>query len=274
MAQQRGVSIDMRLELGTGLPQVAAVESQIRDALVNLVFNAVDAMPQGGPLTLRTRIVAGSKAQIVALEVVDAGIGMDDDTRRRCLEPFFTTKGQRGTGLGLAMVYGVAQRHGANLEIESEPGKGTTVRISFAVAPSPSSVTTGSQRSPIGPTRILIVDDDPLLLKSLRDALEAEGHYVTAAGGGQAGINAFVESHAAGNPFPVVITDLGMPHVDGRKVAATIKTSVPATIVLMLTGWGRRLVAEGDVPPGVDQVLSKPPKLVELRAALANHLKR
>jgi PAS domain S-box-containing protein len=271
MAQQRGVSVDVRLELGSGLPQIAAVESQIRDALVNLVFNAVDAMPQGGPLTLRTRIAAGSKGQIVALEVVDAGIGMDEDTRRRCLEPFFTTKGQRGTGLGLAMVYGVAQRHGATLEIESEPGKGTTVRLSFAVAPPPTSVTTGSHKPPIGPTRILIVDDDPLLLKSLRDALESEGHHVTAAGGGQAGINAFVESHAAGNPYPVVITDLGMPHVDGRKVAATIKTSVPSTIVLMLTGWGRRLVAEGDVPPGVDQVLSKPPKLVELRTALADH---
>ena len=79
----------------------------------------------------------------------------------------------------------------------------------------------------------------------------------------------FVESHAEGKPFPVVITDLGMPHVDGRKVASTIKASVPETLVLMLTGWGRRLVAEGDVPSGVDQVLSKPPKLIELRAALA-----
>jgi CheY-like chemotaxis protein len=79
-----------------------------------------------------------------------------------------------------------------------------------------------------------------------------------------------VESHAAGDPFPLVITDLGMPHVDGRKVAATVKGSVPSTVVIMLTGWGRRLVAEGDVPPGVDQVLSKPPKLIELRAALAD----
>ena len=269
MAQQRGVSIDMRLELGVGLPPVAAVDSQVRDALVNLVFNAVDAMPGGGPLTLRTRAAADSKGQIVSLEVIDAGVGMDEDTRRRCLEPFFTTKGTRGTGLGLAMVYGVAQRHGANLEIESEPGKGTTVRLSFAVAPPPSAIATGSRQPAIGPTRILIVDDDPLLLKSLRDALESEGHEVTAAGGGQAGINAFVEAHAAGKPYPVVITDLGMPHVDGRKVAATVKTSVRSTIVLMLTGWGRRLVAEGDVPSGVDQVLSKPPKLVELRTALA-----
>src|SRR5262245_50572897 len=272
MAQQRGAAIDLRRELDDEVPKIAAVESQIRDALVNLVFNAVDAMPTGGPLTIRTHIAAGSRGQIVALEVADRGIGMDEETRRRCLEPFFTTKGERGTGLGLAMVYGVVQRHGANLEIESEPGQGTVVRLSFAVAPPPTAEVTGSSRAPAEPLRILIVDDDPLLLKSLRDVLESDGHHVTSANGGQAGINAFVESHAAGNPFPVVITDLGMPHVDGRKVAATIKSSVPGTVVLLLTGWGRRLVAEGDVPPGIAEILSKPPRLADLRNALAAHI--
>jgi PAS domain S-box-containing protein len=271
MAQQRGAAIEVKLELANELPSIAAVESQIRDAMVNLVFNAVDAMPHGGPLTLRTKVVGGAKGPIVALEVIDSGVGMDEETKRRCLEPFFTTKGARGTGLGLAMVYGVAQRHGATLDLESEPGKGTLVRLGFAIAPPEPVVTSGSHKPPVGPMRVLIVDDDPLLLKSLRDALESDGHEVTAANGGQSGINAFVESHAAGKPFPVVITDLGMPHVDGRKVASTVKASVPATIVLMLTGWGRRLVAEGEVPPGVDQVLSKPPKLNELRAALASH---
>jgi PAS domain S-box-containing protein len=269
IAQQRGAAIEVRTELAPDLPAVAAVESQVRDALVNLVFNAVDAMPDGGPLTLRTGIAAGSHGQIVLLEVEDKGVGMDEDTRRRCLEPFFTTKGTRGTGLGLAMVYGVAQRHGANLEIDSAPGRGTIVRMTFALAPATPAVTTGRHQAPTAPLRILIVDDDPLLLKSLRDALETDGHDVTSANGGKAGIDAFVESHAAGTPFPVVITDLGMPHVDGRKVASTVKASVPQTLVIMLTGWGRRLVAEGDVPPGVDYVLSKPPKLIELRAALS-----
>lgn len=269
MAQQRGAAIEVRTELAADLPAVSAVESQIRDALINLVFNAVDAMPDGGPLTIRTGLAPGSHAKIVLLEVEDKGIGMDEDTRRRCLEPFFTTKGTRGTGLGLAMVYGVAQRHGANLEIESEPGKGTVMRMGFAVAPDAAAIASGTQAALPGPLRILIIDDDPLLLKSLRDALESDGHDVASANGGQAGIEAFVESHAEGRPFPVVITDLGMPHVDGRKVASTIKGSRPETLVLMLTGWGRRLVAEGDVPPGVDQVLSKPPKLIELRAALA-----
>ncbi|HWN47278.1 MAG TPA: PAS domain S-box protein, partial [Steroidobacteraceae bacterium] len=268
MAQQRGAAIEVRTELAANLPPIAAVESQIRDALINLVFNAVDAMPEGGPLIIRTALAAGTRSQIVLLDVEDKGIGMDEDTRRRCLEPFFTTKGTRGTGLGLAMVYGVAQRHGANLEIESEPGKGTLMRMSFAIAQTaPVPVGVSPQPAPPAPLRILIVDDDPLLLKSLRDALETDGHEVVSANGGKAGIEAFVESHAEGRPFPVVITDLGMPHVDGRKVASTIKGSTPETLVLMLTGWGRRLVAEGDVPPGVDQVLSKPPKLIELRAA-------
>jgi CheY-like chemotaxis protein len=271
MVQQRGAAIDVRLELGAHLPPICAVESQVRDALVNLVFNAVDAMPAGGPLTLRSGVAAGSGGQIVQLEVIDEGVGMDEDTRRRCLEPFFTTKGTRGTGLGLAMVYGVAQRHNANLEIESEPGKGTVVRLSFAAADESPAIASGSHRPPVGSMRILLIDDDPLLLKSLRDTLESEGHDVTVASSGQAGINAFVESHAAGVPFPLVITDLGMPHVDGRKVAATVKASVPKTVVIMLTGWGRRLVAEGDLPPGVDQVLSKPPKLIEIRAALSTH---
>ena len=271
MAQQRGIVIRMQLELDPGLPQIAAVESQIRDALVNLVFNAVDAMPNGGPLVIRTR-GDGYGRHRISIEITDAGIGMDEDTRRRCLEPFFTTKGERGTGLGLAMVFGVAERHGATLDIESQPGQGTTVRLSFAALAQKVSPQASDAPVETGPQRILIIDDDPLLLRSLRDALESDGHVVTTANGGQAGINTFVESHAEGLPFPVVITDLGMPNVDGRKVASTIKAAVPATLVLMLTGWGRRLVAEGDIPPGVDEVLSKPPKLIDLRNALATRL--
>jgi CheY-like chemotaxis protein len=274
MAQQRGAVIELELELEPALPRIAGVQSQIRDALVNLVFNAVDAMPQGGTLSVRTRTAVRPHGSCALIEIADDGVGMDEETRRRCLEPFFSTKGTRGTGLGLAMVYGVVQRHGAQLEIESEPGKGTVVRVEFPRAKSETAAADNKVPAPVGPMRILIVDDDPMLLKSLRDALESDGHDVTSAGGGQAGINAFVEAHAEGRPFPVVITDLGMPHVDGRKVASTIKASVPSTVVLLLTGWGRRLVAEGDIPKGVDEILSKPPRLNDLRAALATHSAR
>jgi CheY-like chemotaxis protein len=113
------------------------------------------------------------------------------------------------------------------------------------------------------------VDDDPLLIKSLRDILEGDGHVVMVADGGQSGIDTFVSAQQRGNPFSLVITDLGMPYVDGRKVAAAVKAANPSTPVIMLTGWGRRLLAENDIPPYVDRVLSKPPRLAELRAALA-----
>jgi PAS domain S-box-containing protein len=271
MPQQRGVVIQSRLELGQNLPAVAGIESEIREALINLIFNAVDAMPEGGTLTIRTKATPGPEKRGQAeVEVTDTGIGMDEETRRRCLEPFFTTKGERGTGLGLAMVYGVMQRHKADIEMESAIGQGTTVRLRFPV-PAPN-VGEGQPAAPdaMPPRlRILSVDDDPLLIKSLRDALEADGHAVVTANGGQEGIDAFRAAEKRDEHFAVVITDLGMPYVDGRKVASAIKNDSPSTPVILLTGWGQRLVAEGDIPPHVDRVLNKPPKLKELRAALA-----
>jgi PAS domain S-box-containing protein len=266
MAQQRGVSIEMRAELAPDLPAIQAVESEIREALINLVFNAVDAMPSGGPLTIRTRVVNGQ----VHIEVQDAGVGMDESTRRRCLEPFFTTKGERGTGLGLAMVYGSMQRHSADIEIDSAVGRGTTMRLIFPVADTKSVAGPETHHvTPVPPPlRILVVDDDPTIVKTLHDTLTADGHTVTTAGGGQAGIDAFLAAKRKGETFPVVITDLGMPNVDGRKVSAAVKNASPSTLVLMLTGWGQRLVAEGDIPEHVDRVLNKPPKLRELREAL------
>ena len=269
MPQQRGAVIDVRVELDPDLPVVYGVESEVREALTNLVFNAVDAMPAGGKLTLRTRSAAlpGSTLRHAVVDVADTGVGMDDDTRRRCLEPFFTTKGERGTGLGLAMVYGVAQRHAAEVEIDSMLGRGTTVSLNFPVpAVEPAGAAEPAVPVPTPRLRLLIVDDDPLLLNSLRDSLELDGHSVVAANGGQAGIDAFC---AAPGDVDAVITDLGMPYVDGRKVAAAVKAAAPSMPVILLTGWGQRLMAEGDVPAHVDRVLSKPPKLRELRAALA-----
>src|SRR5437879_5728702 len=168
------------------------------------------------------------------------------------------------------MVYGTKQRHSAELEIESAVGKGTTMRLSFAIPTTPAvGAAVWTPATSVPPQRILVVDDDPLVLKSLRETLEADGHRVTTADGGQAGIDAFLAARAQGNPFPVVITDLGMPYVDGRRVSNAVKTAAAGTIVLLLTGWGQRMVADGDIPPHVDHVLSKPPKLRELREALA-----
>jgi CheY-like chemotaxis protein len=194
---------------------------------------------------------------------------MDEETRRRCFEPFFTTKGERGTGLGLAMVYGIVQRHSAEIEVESAPGQGTTVRLSFAI--SGAAIGTDQSGAPFAvpaPLRILVADDDPLLLKSLRDTLETYGHKVATASGGQAAIDTFRESLGGSDRFAVVITDLGMPYVDGRHVARAVKEMSSTTPVIMLTGWGQRMADEGDLPDHVDRVLSKPPRLRELNAAL------
>jgi CheY-like chemotaxis protein len=202
------------------------------------------------------------------LEVSDTGVGMDDETRRRCLEPFFTTKGERGTGLGLAMVYGMAQRHGCALEIDSAPGTGTTVRLIFPVSAAASSAAARvpAARPVARDLRILIVDDDAMLNESLRNTLQGDGHHVTTADGGQAGIDAFLAARKTSEPFDIVITDLGMPYVDGRQVVDSVRASSPDTPIIMLTGWGQ--LADNERAPRVDRFLSKPPRLQELRRAL------
>jgi signal transduction histidine kinase/CheY-like chemotaxis protein len=276
--QAEGIAVDLKLDLAAKLPNVMAVESEVRDGLTNLIFNALDAMPQGGTLKVRTfatehpsRADASKTEAFICVEVTDTGVGMDEDTRRRCMEPFFTTKGERGTGLGLAMVYGMAKRHGGELEIESEPGEGTTIRLVFPSAPEkPEGLSQGGAADgPIQRLRILIVDDDPILLQAVYETLKRDGHLVTIAEGGQAGIDAFELAQKQGAPFDAVITDLGMPYVDGRRVAAAVRAMAPSVRIILLTGWGQRLLGANDIPPHVDEVLAKPPKLRELRAALA-----
>jgi PAS domain S-box-containing protein len=279
MPLENGIVIKLKTELEEQLPAVVGAENEIREALINLVFNAADAMPHGGTLTLRTRAVSKPidagvadlrERRFVSVEVCDTGTGMDAETKSRCLEPFYTTKGERGTGLGLAMVYGVAQRHCAEVEIDSEVGFGSTFRMNFPIPDEPVSAAprkkVSAQRAMR--LRILVVDDDPVLLKSLTDTLEADGHFVRAVNNGQSGIEAFREASGGKEPFSVVITDLGMPYIDGRKVSSSIKEISSSTPIILLTGWGERLVVDGDAPLHIDHVLSKPPKLGELREAL------
>ena len=177
MAQESGIVVRVETDLAADLPAIIGDESDLRDALTNLVLNAVDAMPEGGCLALRSHAVEPDR---VAIDVIDTGIGMDEATRNRCLEPFFTTKGARGSGLGLAMVYGMVERHGGELQIDSKAGQGTTVRLIFpaqqwlgvAGAEVPPTL------QPTQPLRILLVDDDPILLESLCRVLEQDGHEV------------------------------------------------------------------------------------------------
>jgi CheY-like chemotaxis protein len=168
------------------------------------------------------------------------------------------------------MVFGMAQRHDAEVAIESTPGVGTTLRLTFPVlagtAAESAQATVAVKALP--PLHILVVDDDPLLSRSLRETLESDGHTVTTAPGGREGIDIFRAAEDRNEPFALVITDLGMPFVDGRKVACAVKSACPSAPVIMLTGWGQRLIADEDVPAHVDRLLNKPPKLRELRTAM------
>jgi CheY-like chemotaxis protein len=143
------------------------------------------------------------------------------------------------------------------------------VRLIFPVATTNAVSVSATDEQPLKRLRILVVDDDPLILQSLQATLEQDEHYIAVADGGQAGIDEFCAAQQRGMPFDAVVTDLGMPNIDGRTVAAAVKSLAPTTPVILLTGWGYRLRAEGDLPQHVERVLSKPPKLHELRVALA-----
>lgn len=287
MPEKRGLQIEIRKEFQADLPPVLGVESEIREALTNLILNAVDAMPQGGTITLRTSLyrrtngltrpeeaasVRTLSATVYAVvEIADTGTGMTEEVRRRCLEPFFSTKGERGTGLGLAMVFGVMQRHDGEIHVESQEGKGSAFRLLFPLTSreenSGRGQTTGTGRT--RPLHVLYIDDEPLLRELVSEMLVEAGHRVELGDGGQAGLDLFERCRQAGMPFDVVITDLGMPGMNGRDVTRRVKILSPKTPVVLLTGWGSRSKIGGDLPSEVDVVLAKPPKVNELLQALA-----
>jgi signal transduction histidine kinase/CheY-like chemotaxis protein len=274
LTRQRGKAIEVRTELAQDIPPVAGIESEMKEAISSLVVNAVEAMPGGGTLTLRTRIAQrphGSDPGYVQIEVTDTGIGMDETTRRRCLEPFASSKGERGSGLGLSVVHGIVRRHGGEIDVRSAKGRGTTVLLTLPAPAFIAEPAARSRRISAAPPRLrlLLVDDDPLFLKSLGDTLEADGHIVTAVCDGQSGIDAFHAASQRRELFSAVITDLGMPYVDGHRVAGAVKEASPTTPVILLTGWTNTLLFEEDKLPHIDRVVGKPPRLRELRETLA-----
>lgn len=276
--QQTGRTVRVETMLEPNLPAIPGMPSELREALTNLILNAVDALPEGGLITVGTEITAVEALSAgvavenrVALWVRDTGVGMDEQTKVHCLEPFVTSKGERGTGLGLAMVYGIVQRHGAAIEIDSTLGSGSTFRLVFPIGAKAGKMpaeTDVLERYSGPPLRILCIDDNPLICTGLQDALSGDGHDVACAEGGAAGIAMFRAARADGRSFEVVITDLGMPDVDGREVVRTVRSESPETPVILLSGWGRQLKSEGGVPEGVALVLDKPPRIGALRKAL------
>jgi len=249
-SERRGIHVDVVIDAHGALP-IMGTRAEIREALTNLIFNAVDALPSGGRIILRAR----SDGKEAILEVEDNGVGMTEEVKSRMFEPFFTTKGLSGNGLGLSMVYGIVSRHGGTIEVDSEEQVGTTIRMRFPKADPTSAVSALPERfSAPFKARILVVDDETELLRVMRDALEREGHEVETAASGAKGIERFRKGK-----FDVVLTDLGMPDVSGWDVAQVVRTEGgPMPVLGLVTGWGATIREDVVSAHGIDFVVSKP----------------
>jgi CheY-like chemotaxis protein len=233
----------------------------LRQALTNLVFNAVDALPRGGTIGLSARRV---RADIV-IEVVDSGIGMSPEVLARIFEPFFTTKGTRGTGLGLAQVFGIVERHMGRIEVHSRPEQGTTLSIFLPAAAArtsiPMLVVTPSTMKHL---RILAVDDEPLIGKMVARLVHGDGHVVATATSGEQALELL---HAGA--FDVVISDIGMgAGMNGWELAEHVRCDFPWLGFILATGWGAQIDPAEARLKGVDAVLAKPYRPAELLSTL------
>jgi CheY-like chemotaxis protein len=238
----------------------------------------VDALTQGGRITVVSKLVHGTDPSLpqagrpdLQIQVRDNGQGMDEQTRQRCLEPFFSTKTHAGgTGLGLAMVFGMMRRHDGAIDIESAAGAGTCVTLSFPhrqkVAP--------AARAPVETVKVrrslnlLCVDDEPDLRSLLQDCLGVFQHQVTLASNGVEGLALFQNALLQKQPFQAVITDLGMPEMDGKQFARRIKAHAPQTPVIMISGWGTMMKEHGENGGDVDAMIGKPVRMQELNNLL------
>lgn len=278
LSQREGISINIERNLAADLPSFLGDPSEIREAFTNLIFNSVEALPSGGKITFTSRAVPGpvsKKTHLptvqIQVEIRDSGIGMDEKTRQRCLEPFFSTKAKHGgTGLGLAMVYGMVQRHEGAIHIESAPGQGTAFQLTFPIREPALAVVPQAAHPVIQPRslHVLCIDDEPVIREILNESLQTYSHRVTTASCGKDGIELFRVALKQKQPYQAVITDLGMPEMDGHQVARIIKAESPQTPVIMLTGWGTMMKEEGETAPEVDAILAKPARIDELNTLL------
>ena len=249
-AQNKGIQIDLATRFEK-VPLVLGNPSELREVLTNIVFNAVDAMPEGGRLTLSTH---HSAEDWVELRITDTGMGMTAEVKRRIFDPFFTTKGVTNSGLGMSVSYGIVKRHGGEILVESELGKGSIFAIHL-----PTGYPTDTEAEGPGPVRegpparILVIEDDAAVQDILRQMLTAKGHQVVLASDGEKGIELFKN-----DPFDLVLTDLGMPRISGWEVGKILKGLDPNVPVIMITGWGVELQREKVKESGIDRIISKP----------------
>jgi CheY-like chemotaxis protein len=229
--------------------------TELREVLVNMIFNAVDAMPEGGEIMLRAEEVNES----VIISVSDTGIGMSDEVRRRVFDPFFSTKGDAGTGMGLAISFGIIRRHDGNVEVESQLGAGATFRIQLPLASSDElaaaeeSAARPPQALSTRPTKFLIIDDEEYVREILKDILEAEGYEVVTAATGQEGIEAF-----DAQTFDAIFTDVQMPRMTGWEVARAVRERNLRIPLALISGLGETVDTRQQKEALIDWVVSKP----------------
>lgn len=260
-AAARDIAFEIRKELHS-LPVVMGNESQLREVVANLILNALDAMTDGGVLTLR------SSADDVwaVLEVIDTGTGMSPDVKRQCFEPFFSTKESTGTGMGLSIAHGIVRQHGGAISIQTEPGEGTrfVIRIPHGPPEQDAEGKTVRKTPKVRPLKVLAIDDEIWSRELLQRLLQADGHTLELATTGGEGVKKFFEGE-----YDLVMTDRAMPDMSGDKVAAEIKSKSPSTPILMLTGFGDIMRSSGEYPEGVDDIIGKPITKDELRQVIA-----
>ena len=255
----RGGTVHLERELAEGgAATVRGIAGELREALLNLVQNALDAMAGGGTLGLRT-LVTDSE---VRLEVRDSGIGMSAEVRERAFEPFFTTKGRLGTGLGLAEVYGIVKRHRGHAEIESMPGVGTTIRLVFPRSAQQQAIELTEMPKERVARTVLLVEDHPDSREFMQALLESDGHHVDTAGGVQ---DAMALLESASPPYQVLVTDIGLADGSGWDLIAFARERWPSMRLGVVTGWEPRAGAGTDG----DFILRKPVRTAELLAQVA-----
>ena len=260
-AQSRGITIDVDTDLAP-VPAVAGDAAGLREVFTNLILNAVDAMPAGGQLRLSTR------ATDTGIDVVvrDTGTGMSETVRKRIFDPFFTTKGPQGTGLGLAMAYGIVSRHGGSITVESAEGEGSTFRLGFPLTAdvAPASPAVIEPPATVSTLRCLVVDDEETVGMVLGDVLEMIGHEVVVVTDPAAAVERF-----RAESFDIVFTDLAMPGFSGWQVTRAVKAIVPSVPVFLVTGFGVELSVEERRTHGVEGVLAKPLRIDEVHGAVS-----
>ena len=258
--QSRGVTIRLALDLGV-VPPVDGQAPELREVLTNLVVNAAEALPRGGEIRIATRLREGR----VEVTVADTGVGMSDSVRRRIFEPFFSTKGPSGPGLGLAMVYGIVSRHGGEIVVDTAEGVGSTFSIRLPVGSATHAPESAAPQVGADSVRVLVIDDEPFVRETLEEILRQQHHEVVAADDGVTGLARF----RAGT-FDLVMTDLAMPGMSGWQVARAVKSVRPEVPVVLVTGWGVEVEVDELQTHGVDRVMTKPFRFEDVQEVVAS----